>query len=1274
MKKLLFLLSIMIYFITLSFSASGFIVSCGGYWNYSNNVDLCNTITGTNVGATSVDLFPTYNSSGDSSPNSYFFDGTNDYFDTTLTNMSTEMGFSWWYNGTETEALKAFFGSFGSSSDIMQILGNFAVGDDKIYVVFDGGPQLIFTSDPVNFNDGEWHHLYVGADLTNNLGDIWFDGVNQTVTVNGAGTPGPFILTNPVRVGSRTGNLFMDGNFDDIQIYHEMLNETEIINIFNYGIPDYVPTPPSEPPTLSNANYTNANIVAGENRSIWSDNRNSSINITSDAFSMTWDIDTGAECYAIPDFDGNVTEAKANNSDSLLPASDAITSINYSITVGNHLLCISCNNTDGNVEEASGVCSAKYNFTRLAAPVIVSARISPTTPISSDDLLGYCNASEEDGDNIYYEYKWYKDGVLNITGNTSFVSSGVETNVNNLSSSLTAVAEEWVLGCKAADLLLNSSELNSSLVTILPITVNQLNISLNGLNQTRKYELETTATVAVQFNSSVVNITVCLSSSDSNFGSEFECINSTSPATFSYSQNNLSIANFSSQLTSEGLQLSSSMNDYFAVEINESKIYQTVQQTYTLSTVDTNLPSDISIDWFNNGTVGAIFPGLMNNSFVQVTNFSNGNSKENLSFNSAGSVTRFMNISTHAPYIINDYNFSLVLSGFTVDTEEVNFEEQFVNDTYIFSNNGSAPSFIYDDFSDGNFDDRWDGDFTIFSNSYIQGSTSSGSGGGTCTSWETTAVSNTFQSTDVDLKSYRKVLVSYVLSTSASCADPDCINPVIGQGFASWGIIDSDLVKQSMKSVSSFEGCNAGGSDNDGSTATYSVEFRDDGNVYLNGVQKFAYSDTKEYYLYGTTSTSVKGNAFASGITRFQNITLSGFTSTYDKNLSFNTGFPYVLVSETINTTTNISRAKLTTYKTNPDNGVETLAISNDNGTTWTPAISGSLIPFLSEGNNLKVNISLNITNNQSPLIIRKYSLEVIAGTIENFSVDVGSDGNKEYEKSGVINESNSPINVSFGSGSFTDYMITSCTTDLTCFVPITFFSESAGVIEVSSLLYKQNLSEVQVPTTQLNSFVESNCSGVCNITSKVTSSSTGNLSVSNLVFSFVGDGLRTLTATLYSFAKEAVSGDSSVTRDVEFRYSIFDLEFPVNVEYYDVFPSSYNSKNVEPYGQTISKPILNFTNRAKIDPIKILACLNSTLDPCLKVTWSENYNQSDGHDIANTYNCTSFINVSNALAIDASVNIYNFWNLTNCSTDAFRFLDYDILYSSWCQDCVEVN
>ena len=79
-KKILIFGLVFLFFISFSF-VNAVDVPAGGvsYWNFSSTTDLWGSNDGTNNGATSVTDFPSFNVSGNSSPNSYNLDGIDDY-------------------------------------------------------------------------------------------------------------------------------------------------------------------------------------------------------------------------------------------------------------------------------------------------------------------------------------------------------------------------------------------------------------------------------------------------------------------------------------------------------------------------------------------------------------------------------------------------------------------------------------------------------------------------------------------------------------------------------------------------------------------------------------------------------------------------------------------------------------------------------------------------------------------------------------------------------------------------------------------------------------------------------------------------------------------------------------------------------------------------------------------------------------------------------------------------------------------------------------------
>ena len=61
-------------------------------------------------------------------------------------------------------------------------------------------------------------------------------------------------------------------------------------------------------------------------------------------------------------------------------------------------------------------------------PIVFSAKITPTAAYTIDDLVGYCNATDVDNDNVTYYYEWYNDGILNNSGDSVLCANGHTNN------------------------------------------------------------------------------------------------------------------------------------------------------------------------------------------------------------------------------------------------------------------------------------------------------------------------------------------------------------------------------------------------------------------------------------------------------------------------------------------------------------------------------------------------------------------------------------------------------------------------------------------------------------------------------------------------------------------------------------------------------------------------------------------------------------------------------------------------------------------------------
>ncbi len=113
--------------------------------------------------------------------------------------------------------------------------------------------------------------------------------------------------------------------------------------------------------------------------------------------------------------------------------------------------------------------SIKWYNTTYINPTNVTARISPTVSDTSINLQGYCNASDDD--EVFYNYIWYKDGAINVSGSTAQnYTAGTEFNIANISSSQLVIGQNWTFSCQANDTLNVSDWANSSTVFIMNVS------------------------------------------------------------------------------------------------------------------------------------------------------------------------------------------------------------------------------------------------------------------------------------------------------------------------------------------------------------------------------------------------------------------------------------------------------------------------------------------------------------------------------------------------------------------------------------------------------------------------------------------------------------------------------------------------------------------------------------------------------------------------------------------------------------------------------------
>ena len=212
--------------------ASALTAPTGGvsYYNFSSTTDLWGSNDATNYGATSVSSYPSFNTSGNSGPNSYSFDGSNDYIlipdDSSLETIET---ISLWFKADDVT----------TTSKILQIgqttISNgwgflIDISSSKVRAFTTDGTTTILVEKSVV--DDTWYHVVLTQNRNTNVLSLYVDGVfvdniatGSSVRFVGGGLIGAFTTVSD----------FFSGEIDEIKFYDYVLNQTEISNLYNYG-------------------------------------------------------------------------------------------------------------------------------------------------------------------------------------------------------------------------------------------------------------------------------------------------------------------------------------------------------------------------------------------------------------------------------------------------------------------------------------------------------------------------------------------------------------------------------------------------------------------------------------------------------------------------------------------------------------------------------------------------------------------------------------------------------------------------------------------------------------------------------------------------------------------------------------------------------------------------------------------------------------------------------------------------------------------------------
>ncbi len=344
MKKLIYIL---VFILSISLVSATTLTS---YYDFNSNVlDQEGSNDGTNVGVDLVQVFPTFNGTGDGGNGSGLFEGGGDTVEIDH-NFGLNDGSNWtislWFNSTHT-----YLGG-GSSGFMLQfneeapLSVRFPETNFVTTIIKCFGTTTELTTSDVELNDGLWHHWVSVFNNTHSY--AYVDGIKQA-DVDVCGSPLGIQNTKSV-MGSDEGLAgFFFGNMDEVKIWSdEALNESQIIELFENGSL----TAPAPPPVIVpvqrdvRRNATSRSIIYYTD---WDGNGfyRGMLNITNSAF--------------LAQDEGNVFIGNSSKRDSVTTMYGNLNVTNNiiidglvgSITGGNDTLCIFAN---GTIYTSNGAC------------------------------------------------------------------------------------------------------------------------------------------------------------------------------------------------------------------------------------------------------------------------------------------------------------------------------------------------------------------------------------------------------------------------------------------------------------------------------------------------------------------------------------------------------------------------------------------------------------------------------------------------------------------------------------------------------------------------------------------------------------------------------------------------------------------------------------------------------------------------------------------------------------------------------------------------------
>lgn len=247
-----------------------------------------------------------------------------------------------------------------------------------------------------------------------------------------------------------------------------------------------------------------------------------------------------------------------------------------------------------------------------------------------------------------------------------------------------------------------------------------------------------------------------------------------------------------------------------------------------------------------------------------------------------------------------------------------------------------------------------------------------------------------------------------------------------------------------------------------------------------------------------------------------------------------------------------------------------------------------------------------------------------------------------------VLNSSTTPINFTGNDSGINDYINDSCLGLPYCSIPITFLLGSGGIIQIDSFNLTKNINPISLNTSPIQTLKD--------ILIKPTYTS-GIVQFDDIQFDFRGSKNITVVAHVGNYS-------TSLNRTVFVKYSPFNLSFNADVDYFEVFYTSRNQSNAEPYGQNSTHGIFKIESEAYDGNISIYARYNASPHACLTAQElrGQDFLVSSNNSLS-TLNITN-LTTSNQLLVsdlnDTSWANIRAYSTVNCSPYNITFIPFE--------------